>query len=76
MQIAQINSNDTNHSDDKDTSEDDENPKKRPKWWHNTIGDVQISEMIEGRSSRGKRKHKPNTINFALMANVQEIYEP
>jgi hypothetical protein len=25
---------------------------------------------------RGKRKQKPNTINFALMANVQEINEP
>jgi hypothetical protein len=29
---------------------------KRPKWWHNTIGDVRIGEMIEGRSSRGKSK--------------------
>jgi hypothetical protein len=24
---------------------------KRPKWWHNTIGDVRIGEMIEGKSS-------------------------
>lgn len=23
-------------------------PKKRPKWWHNTIRDVQVGEMIEG----------------------------
>jgi hypothetical protein len=29
---------------------------KRPKWWHNTIGDVRIEEMIERRSSRGKSK--------------------
>jgi hypothetical protein len=62
-----------------DTSEDDdddENPKKRPKWWHNTIGDVQISEMIEGQSSRGKIQHKQNMVNFSLMVNVQEICEP
>jgi hypothetical protein len=32
--------------------------------------------MIKGRSSRGKRKQRPNMVNFALMANVQEIYEP
>jgi len=64
------------HLDGTDTAEDDKNPKKRPKWWHNTIGDEHISEMIEGRSSRGKSKQKPNTGNFSLMANVQEIYEP
>jgi hypothetical protein len=49
---------------------------KRPKWWHNTIGDVRIGEMIEGRSSRGKSKQLTGTINFSLMANIQEIYEP
>jgi hypothetical protein len=27
---------------------DREDPKKRPKWWHNTIGDVQTDEMIKG----------------------------
>jgi hypothetical protein len=52
------------HLDDIDTCEDDENPKKRPKWWHNTIGDVRIGEMIKGRSSRGKRKQKPNKVNL------------
>jgi hypothetical protein len=30
------------------TDLDEEDPKKRPKWWHNTIGDVRIGEMIEG----------------------------
>jgi hypothetical protein len=50
------------HSDDMDTGEDEENPKKRPKWWHNTIGDVRIGEMIKGESSRGKSKQKPNTV--------------
>jgi hypothetical protein len=64
------------HSDDTYTSENNENPKKRSKQWHNTIGDVQRGEMIEGRSSRGKSKHKQNMVNFALMANVQENYEP
>jgi hypothetical protein len=49
-------SNDTKHSNNTDIGEDDDNPHKRPKWWHNTIGDVQISDMIEGQSSRGKRK--------------------
>jgi hypothetical protein len=49
---------------------------KRPKWWHNTIGDVRIGEIIEGRSSQGKSKQETGTINFALMANIQEIYEP
>jgi transposase InsO family protein len=49
---------------------------KRPKWWHNTIGDVRIGEMIEGRSSQGKSKQQTGTVNFALMANIQEIYEP
>lgn len=34
------------HGDNTDLDEED--PKKRPKWWHNTIGDVQIGEMIEG----------------------------
>jgi hypothetical protein len=32
--------------------------------------------MIKGRSLRGKRKHKPNTMNFALMANIQGVYQP
>ena len=48
---------------------DREDPKKIPKWWHDTIGDVQIGEMIEGQSSRNKSK-KPNMVNFSLMANV------
>jgi hypothetical protein len=54
---------------------DGEDPKKRPKWWHNTIGYVRTYEMIEGRSLRNK-SNKPNTVNFSLMANVQEVYEP
>jgi hypothetical protein len=29
--------------------------------------------MIEGKSTRGKNKQKPNTINFALMANGSKI---
>lgn len=58
------------------TDLDEEDSKRRPKGWHNTIGDVQIGEMIEGLSSRGKSKQKPNTVKFALLANVQEIYEP
>jgi hypothetical protein len=37
---------------------------------NNTIGDVQRSEMIEGQSLRGKRKQKPNMVNFVLMENV------
>jgi hypothetical protein len=45
--------NDTEHSYDTNTCEDDENTKKTPKWRHNTIRYVQTSEMIEGRSSRG-----------------------
>jgi hypothetical protein len=32
--------------------------------------------MIDGRSLRRKRKHKPSMVNFAPMTNVQEIYEP
>jgi hypothetical protein len=54
---------------------DGEDPKKRPKWWHNIIKDVRIGEMIEGQSSRNNSK-KPNTVNFALMANVKAVYEP
>jgi hypothetical protein len=27
---------------------DEEDPRKRPRWWHNTIGDVRVCEMIEG----------------------------
>ena len=38
------------------TDLDEEDPKKRLKWWHNTIGDIRLGEMIERRSSRGKRK--------------------
>ena len=57
------------------TDLDEEDPKNRPKWWHNTIGDVRLGEMIEGQSSRGKRK-QTNTVNFALMANIQEVYQP
>jgi hypothetical protein len=34
------------HGDNTDL--DDEDPKKRSKWWQSTIGDVQVSEMIEG----------------------------
>jgi hypothetical protein len=53
---------------------EEENPKKRPKWWHNTIGDVWLDEMrVEGRPRRGK---KSNTVNYALMANIQDLYEP
>jgi hypothetical protein len=32
--------------------------------------------MIKGQSLRGKRKHKTNTMNFALMANIQGVYQP
>jgi hypothetical protein len=39
------------HSDDANTSGDDENPKKRPNFWHNTLRDV-----IKRQSSRGKSK--------------------
>ena len=35
-----------------------------------------MGEMIKGRSLRGKRKHKPNTMNFSLMANIQGVYQP
>ena len=52
---------------------DEEDPNKRPTWWHNTIGDVRVGEMIKGRSLGNKRKQKPNTINFFLMAIVQEV---
>jgi len=31
--------------------------------------------MVDDRSSRGKSK-KPDTINFALMANIQGLFEP
>lgn len=54
---------------------DEDDPKKRLKWWHNTTGDVWVSEMIEERSSRNKRK-KPNIVNFSLMANIQEVHKP
>jgi hypothetical protein len=56
------------HGDNTDLDEED--PKKRPKWWHNTIRDVWVGEMIEGQSLRGERKQKPNIVNFALIANV------
>lgn len=49
---------------------------RRPKWWNNIIGDVRIGEMIKGRSSRGKSIQQPSMVNFAPMANLQEIYEP
>ena len=58
------------------TNLDEEDPKKRPKWWHNTVGYVRVGEMIKGQSLGGKSKHKPSIVNFTLMANVQEIYEP
>ena len=57
------------------TDLDGEDTKKRPKWWHNTIGDVRLGEMIECLSSRGKSK-QTNTINFALTTNIQEVYKP
>jgi hypothetical protein len=43
---------------------------------HATLRDVGVDEMIEGQSLRGKCKQKPNTMNFALMINVQGVYEP
>ena len=62
------------HGDNNDLGVED--PKKRPKWWHDTIGDVQVGEMIKGRSLRNKGKKKLNTINFALIVNIQGVYEP
>jgi hypothetical protein len=53
---------------------DEEDPKKKPKWWHNTIGDVWVGEIIKRRSSRSKTKQKPNMVIFALMANVLGVY--
>ena len=53
----------------------DKDPKKRPKWWNNANGDVRVGEMTQGQSLRNKSK-KTNIVNFALMANVQEVYEP
>jgi hypothetical protein len=35
-----------------------------------------VGEMDKGRSLSGNRKHKPNTMNFALMANIQGVYQP
>lgn len=47
---------------------------RRPKWWEKTIGAVRDEELVEGRSFRGKSKK--NIVNFALVANLQSIYEP
>lgn len=47
----------------------------RPKWWAKTIGDLRDDELLEGRTSRHKSKQQ-STIKFALMANLQSIFEP
>lgn len=47
----------------------------RPKWWAKTIGDLRDNELLEGRTSRHKRKQQ-STVNFALMANLHSIFEP
>lgn len=47
---------------------------RRPKWLEKLIGDVRDDELVEDRSSRAKSKKK-NPINFALMANIQSVYE-
>lgn len=47
----------------------------RPKWWAKTIGDLQDSKLLEGRTSRNKSKHQ-SAVNFALMANLHSIFEP
>eukprot|EP01018_Ginkgo_biloba_P028622 Gb_03615 [translate_table: standard] len=52
-----------------------QDPSTRPKWWHNTIGDIWPGELVDGRSTRSKSK-KPDMVNFALMANIQGLFEP
>eukprot|EP00253_Pinus_taeda_P016023 PITA_16023 len=47
----------------------------RPKWWVKTIDDLRDDELLEGRTSRHKRKQQ-STVNFALMANLHSIFEP
>lgn len=46
-----------------------------PKWWSKTIGDLRDNELLEGRTSRHKSKQQ-STVNFALMANLHNIFEP
>jgi len=46
-----------------------------PKWWAKTISDLWDNELLEGRTSRHKSKHK-STVNFSLMANLHSIFEP
>lgn len=72
--LDEINIGSPSHGDNTDLDEED--PKKRLQWWHNTIGNVWMGKMIEGKSSRGKRKWKTIMTNFSLMMNAQEIYEP
>eukprot|EP00253_Pinus_taeda_P030272 PITA_30272 len=47
----------------------------QPKWWAKTIDDLRDNELLEGRTSRNKRKQQP-TVNFALMANLHSVFEP
>eukprot|EP00253_Pinus_taeda_P014834 PITA_14834 len=47
----------------------------QPKWWAKTIGDLRDDELLEGRTSRHKSKQQ-FTVNFALMANLHNIFEP
>jgi hypothetical protein len=42
-----------------DTNLDEEDLEKRIQWWHNTIGDVRVGEIIKGQSFEDKRKQKP-----------------
>jgi hypothetical protein len=51
-------------------------PRRDPSGGTTPLEMFRIGEMIKGRSSRGKRKQTTNIVNFALMANIQEIYEP
>eukprot|EP01018_Ginkgo_biloba_P014416 Gb_10175 [translate_table: standard] len=52
-----------------------QDPSTRPKWWHNTVGDIRPGELVDGRSTRSKSK-KPDMVNYALMATIQGLFEP
>lgn len=47
----------------------------QPKWWAKTIGDLWDNEILEGRTSKNRSKQQP-TVNFALMANLHNVFEP
>ena len=48
---------------------EEEDPKKRLKWWHNTIGYVGLDKMMKA-VGRPRRCKKSNTISYALFGNV------